>query len=267
MEKRKVCSTFKMRKVNHFITMVFLFSLTSCGLSGNLDKKTENIPGTNMESPELFNRILALNASGIGNSAQVIIVTNDTINSTGALIQTFEKKDRGWVKKFSDFKGSVGYHGFSPFQEKREGDNTSPTGIFDLGPVFGYDKQVTTQMAYRQSTEKDFWIDDTNSDDYNKWVTLESPPTVSHEKMKRNDDLYKLGIVVQYNTQHIVKGNGSAIFVHIQRETGHPTAGCVALSEVNLLQIIQWLQPDKKPIIVMGTESELHSKAFNSNAF
>ena len=61
-----------------------------------------------------------------------------------------------------------------------EGDSRSPTGIFSLGPVFGYAGRVKTQMEYRQATPHDFWIDDPLSDDYNKWVTMENPPTVIH---------------------------------------------------------------------------------------
>ena len=264
MEKGEIRATCKLRKADYLLAVVFLFGLTACVSTGKLDKKTENMAGINPQSSELLHRVLELNASEIGDSKQIVLVCNDTIHSTGVLIQTFEKKGRHWIKKFSDFKGSVGRHGFAPFQEKREGDGKSPTGIFKLGPVFGYAEQVATSMAYRQATEKDFWIDDPNSDDYNKWVTRETPPTVSHERMKRNDDLYKLGIVVQYNTRQTVKGNGSAIFVHIQSKPGSPTAGCVALSEENLRQLVQWLQPDKVPLIVMGTESELRLKALKS---
>jgi L,D-peptidoglycan transpeptidase YkuD (ErfK/YbiS/YcfS/YnhG family) len=107
------------------------------------------------------------------------------------------------------------------------------------------------------AAENDYWIDDPASDDYNKWVTTETAPAVSHEVMKRHDNLYKLGIVVQYNTDHIVKGNGSAIFIHIQGSPGNPTSGCVALPETDLYRIVQWLEKKKQPLIIMGTLSEL----------
>jgi L,D-peptidoglycan transpeptidase YkuD (ErfK/YbiS/YcfS/YnhG family) len=123
--------------------------------------------------------------------------------------------------------------------------------------VFGYAEKVATKMDYRQATDRDFWIDDPKSDDYNTWVTRDTPPTVSHERMKLNNDLYKLGIVVQYNTENPVKGHGSAIFVHIQGKPGSPTAGCVAMPESSLEGIIRWLRPDKRPLIIMGTGSEL----------
>jgi L,D-peptidoglycan transpeptidase YkuD (ErfK/YbiS/YcfS/YnhG family) len=215
------------------------------------------MPGKATESSKLIDCILELNGSRTGNSEQIILVTNAIINSSDVSIQTFEKKDNHWIKKFSEIKGYAGRNGFSPYQQKREGDNTSPTGIYDLGPVFGYADKIATKMDYRQATDRDFWIDDPQSEDYNKWVTMETPPAVSHEKMKREDDLYKLGIVVQYNTKQVVRGNGSAIFVHIQEAPGSPTAGCAAMPELSLDSIIQWLQPEKQPLIVMGTVTDL----------
>ncbi len=243
--------------VKNFLIVFFLggiiFSTPSCRLSKNTATMRQN----KIESSALLNRILELNQSGIGKSEQIVLVTNDSIHSKDVIIQTFEKLINHWTKKFDDIQGTVGRNGFSSLNKKREGDKTSPTGIFNLGPVFGYSEHVATKMDYRQATEKDYWIDDIQSPDYNRWITMESPPAVSHENMKRKDDLYKLGIVVQYNTNPIVRGNGSAIFVHIQSEPGSPTSGCVAMPENNIDDIIRWLEAKKKPLIIMGTVSEL----------
>ena len=257
MEKRKICTAGKVALVKNILIVFFLGALISCTSSNKAVKNTTNMPPLTTAHSNLLNRILELNKSRIGSSEQIILVTNDSIHSKDVIIQTFEKRNNHWVNKFADIQGTIGKNGFSAFQQKREGDNTSPTGIFDLGPVFGYSENVATKMDYRRATDRDYWIDDIQSDDYNKWVTMETVPTVSHEKMKRDDDLYKLGIVVQYNTNQVVKGNGSAIFVHIQRAAGSPTAGCVAMPENNLESIIKWLQPEEKPLIVMGTVSEL----------
>ena len=115
-----------------------------------------------------------------------------------------------------------------------------------------------TKMPYRQATDNDFWVDDVHSDDYNKWINGRSG-TTSAEKMKREDDLYKVGVVIEYNTNPIVRGKGSAIFLHVWRGEGKPTLGCVAVAEDNILRLLGWLDPAKKPLIIMGTESELRS--------
>ena len=43
--------------------------------------------------------------------------------------------------------------------------------------------------------------------------------------MKRDDNLYKYGIIIEYNTNPVIKGNGSAIFMHIWKGENVPTAG------------------------------------------
>jgi D-alanyl-D-alanine dipeptidase len=74
--------------------------------------------------------------------------------------------------------------------------------------------------------------------------------------MKRDDDQYKYGVVIEYNMHPIVKGKGSAIFLHVWK-SGDSTLGCVSMSEEMILSILGWLDPAKKPLIIMGTESEL----------
>ena len=73
--------------------------------------------------------------------------------------------------------------------------------------------------------------------------------------MKRDDNLYKYGIVIEYNTDPVIKGNGSAIFLHIWKNESIPTAGCVAVSEENLIKIIEWLDPVASPLIITGIKN------------
>jgi L,D-peptidoglycan transpeptidase YkuD (ErfK/YbiS/YcfS/YnhG family) len=110
-------------------------------------------------------------------------------------------------------------------------------------------------MPYRQVTSDDLWVDDINADDYNRWVTRGATRASSFEVMRRKDDLYKYGIVVEYNTNPVIKSYGSAIFIHIWRGKGKPTAGCVALSEEDIIRILRWLNPAARPLVVMGTET------------
>ena len=198
---------------------------------------------------------IAQHLTQIGESEQLIFATNTDASSFQVTIHTLEKKNGAWRLVFPTFDGSIGEKGFAPIGEKREGDGKTPSGIFPLGTAFGYDPSAATKMPYRQATEDDFWVDDVNSEDYNQWVKGETS-AASREKMKRDDDQYKYGVVIEYNTNPIVKGNGSAIFLHVWK-SGESTSGCVAMSEEMVLKILGWLDPDKKPLIVMGTEFEL----------
>jgi L,D-peptidoglycan transpeptidase YkuD (ErfK/YbiS/YcfS/YnhG family) len=201
---------------------------------------------------------IARNASHIGTSRQLIFATNTEASSSLVTVHLLEKDQRAWRLAVSPFPAMIGEKGFAPIDKKREGDGKSPTGIFPLGTAFGYAPSIPTKMPYKQATDNDFWVDDVNSDDYNKWVNGRTG-TTSVEKMKREDDLYKHGVVVEYNMNPIVKGRGSAIFLHIWRDEGKPTLGCVAMSEDKILRLLGWLDPAKRPLIVMGTESELRS--------
>ena len=56
--------------------------------------------------------------------------------------------------------------------------------------------------------------------------------------MWREDRLYDLGLVVDYNQRRPLKGRGSAIFVHVMAPGGTPTAGCIALQPGDLGRLL-----------------------------
>ena len=208
--------------------------------------------------PLFFEELIAGNALQLGASRQLILATNTDAASPLVTVYLLGKDPRAWRLISLPFRATIGEKGFASIDKKREGDGKSPTGIFPLGTAFGYASSVSTKMPYRQATDNDFWVDDIHSDDYNKWVNGR-PGAISAEKMKREDDLYKVGVVIEYNMNPIVRGKGSAIFLHVWRGKGKPTLGCVAVAEDKILRLLGWLDPGKRPLIIMGTESELRS--------
>ncbi len=202
-------------------------------------------------------KFIAHHTAQIGESEQLIFATNRDSSSVLVTIHAVERNDGVWHLVFPAFAGSIGEMGFAAIDHKREGDGRSPSGIFPLGIAFGYDPSVVTKMPYRQATDDDFWVDDVDSEDYNKWVKGE-PNAASWEKMKRDDDQYKYGVVIEYNMHPIEKGKGSAIFLHVWNG-GDSTLGCVSMPEEMILKILGWLDPVKKPLIIMGTEFELRA--------
>ncbi len=145
-----------------------------------------------------------------------------------------EKRGDNWQMALEPFNAVIGKNGFAPEGEKREGDGKTPSGIYPLKMTFGYNETIKTKMPYRQALADDIWVDDPNADDYNRWVKKQKTHAASYEIMKRDDNLYKYGIVIEYNTDPVIKGNGSAIFLHIWKGEGIPTAGCVAVYEENI---------------------------------
>ena len=55
----------------------------------------------------------------------------------------------------------------------------------------------------------------------------------------REDQAYDLVIETSHNTSPIIKGKGSAIFVHCSFSDYRQTAGCVALKKKDLIFIIK----------------------------
>ena len=72
------------------------------------------------------------------------------------------------------------------------------------------------------------------------------------EALRRGDDLYKYAVVIEYNTDPVVPGLGSAIFMHVWRGAGQPTAGCVAMAEADLLRFLRWLDIRRNPVIIFS---------------
>ena len=72
--------------------------------------------------------------------------------------------------------------------------------------------------------------------------------------MRFPKDYYKYGIVVNHNhidEEGAKKGAGSCIFIHIKKV---PTAGCTVMTESEMKEIIRWLDPEAKPLLLQGTE-------------
>ncbi len=242
-------SRFKVKAIPFLFILATLTNLSSCAAS--------SVKGSGQPSSlnPFIEEFIERHTTQIGESRQLILATNRDPSSFVVTIHALERDNGIWHLAFPPFTGSIGERGFAAIDDKREGDGKSPSGIFPLGIAFGYDPLVETKMSYRQVTDEDFWVDDVNSEDYNKWVKGE-PKAASWEKMKRDDDQYKYGVVIEYNTNPIIRGKGSAIFLHVWKR-GESTVGCVSMPEEMVLKILGWLDPAKRPLIIMGTESEL----------
>jgi L,D-peptidoglycan transpeptidase YkuD (ErfK/YbiS/YcfS/YnhG family) len=185
--------------------------------------------------------------------SQAVVVLADGRQFQQAWIVAWEKQGVWWVNKFSAMPAVIGRSGFAAPNQKKEGDGHTPSGTFQLKRAFGYAPHVATGLDYQQATEQDFWVDDPASAQYNQWVKG-TPQANSYEVLKREDKLYQYAIVIEYNTEPVVAGKGSAIFLHVWRSPQTPTAGCVAAAEKNMKKLLKWLDLSKKPIIILGDE-------------
>ena len=119
--------------------------------------------------------------------------------------------------------------------DKREGDGATPVGLLPLRRVF-YRADRTATPACRVPVEllspADGWCDDPADRAYNQRVRL--PHAARHEHLWREDALYDLVGVLGWNDAPVIRGRGSAIFLHLARPDLAPTEGCIALPERDL---------------------------------
>ena len=102
-------------------------------------------------------------------------------------------------------------------------------------------KKISSKFKLIGITKKIGWCDDPRSEYYNQLIKL--PTEYSHEKFFRKDNIYDLVLVLNYNMRPIIKNKGSAIFIHIAKKN-KKTAGCIALSKMDLITLIKKI--DKK---------------------
>jgi L,D-peptidoglycan transpeptidase YkuD (ErfK/YbiS/YcfS/YnhG family) len=119
--------------------------------------------------------------------------------------------------------------------DKREGDGATPAGRWRL-VSFYLRRPAPLQAAWRLTRRDDVWCDDARSFLYNR--PLRAPLRPSHEEMWRNDGLYDVVGVMDYNLLPRLRGRGSAIFFHIATEEIGPTAGCVALRARDMRRLL-----------------------------
>ncbi|MET0606552.1 MAG: L,D-transpeptidase family protein [Beijerinckiaceae bacterium] len=120
---------------------------------------------------------------------------------------------------------------------KREGDGGTPRGRFRLIGLWRRPdrKPLRCLLPTRRIRPDQGWCDAPDHRLYNRPVRL--PFAASHEAMWRSDHLYDLVADIDWNRGPIIKGKGSAIFLHAARPDYSATAGCVALSPGDLRRL------------------------------
>lgn len=202
-------------------------------------------------------RMVKKNAPFPDDIRQLLVVFNESPEANTAVLVALEKKGKDWLVVAPPLPAGIGRKGFAAPYTKREGDQQSPTGFFRLGQLFCYDKDVNTRMPFIQTTPEDKWIDDPHSPDYNRHIRG-ATRAGSWEKLKIRSDEYKYCMVIEYNMHPVVKGMGSAIFLHLSEGvTVNPSSGCVVLTQKDMEWLLNWLNPELKPWILMGNDKVL----------
>lgn len=181
-------------------------------------------------------------------SKLIVVVGNGGADCTVSY-HTRDKNGK-WTQQFST-DGDCGYKGIT--YHKKEGDGKTPAGLYSFTLAFGIKPDPGAQLTYRQVTEYDYWVDDTESPYYNTWInSLENPGDYTGEHLIDHSPQYNYVLNINYNSDN-TPGLGSAIFLHGYNGKGQ-TTGCVALSEKYVKTLVREADSSTRILIVPDKE-------------
>ena len=220
--------------------------------------------------------IVARSVGPLDGSTQMVLVVTPAWDSTTGSLRRFERAapTAAWRQVGGAVPIVVGRTGVAWDDRqgapragepvKREGDGRSPAGAFALDTAFGFDAREGVpwiRLPYvplRTTTE---CVDDGRSAHYNTIVDRDAVPRVdwtSSEKM-RSIGQYEFGVHVAYNAPP-TPSRGSCIFLHIWAGPESVTAGCTAMNVDALKELIGWIDPRRRPMLVQLPESALERR-------
>jgi len=208
--------------------------------------------------------ILVILQNFLYSSQQIILVVSEGFNSAKAKLSCYEDNK----KVIDTIDVNLGTNGLGwglgeikliqkeDEAQKKEGDKKAPAGVFKLTSTFGYKENKNSKINYIHPLDNLICVDDSDSRHYNKIIQMPKNIPSSFEKMKRDDNQYKLGVVVAHNKSQ-VKQAGSCIFLHVHKHKDASTAGCTSMTLSNMKKIVHWLDGSKNPILIQVPRSSL----------
>lgn len=216
----------------------------------------------------------------LAGSRQLVLVVVPDWDASRGMLAAFDRDLAGaWRQRVPARPVFVGRHGSAwglglhrppaGGPRKREGDGRSPAGVFAIRTAFGAAATCETGLVYRPLTVHDWCIDVAESPLYDRIVDARTvgadAVAGSTEPMRRDlhlggDESYALGFVIDHNPGH-EPGAGSCIFAHLMSQPPTPTAGCTALAEEHLRELVRWLDAEAAPRFVLLPAAELDTVA------
>ena len=209
----------------------------------------------------------------LARSRQLILVTTRDWDALQGTLQRFKRKNSksAWRPVGAAIPVVVGRNGLGwgaglnaqtgDGPSKKEGDGKSPAGVFRLGPAFGYapaSRASWLRVPYTPLAEDTECVDDVNSRHYNLIARRGGAGEVDWKSSERMREVagYRWGVVVAHNAGPRVAGRGSCIFLHIWAGPDKGTAGCTAMGQPDLEELLRWLDARERPVLAQLPEGE-----------
>lgn len=203
-------------------------------------------------------------------SKQLLVITTSTWSSTQGQLQRFERyntKD-AWKADGAPVPAVISKQGLAWVTAptvgttvesksmtgpvKKPGDTSTPAGIFPVGSAFGFGPSYIKKISlpYEEITQTTVCVNDNQSKYYGKIINTEN---MKNPDWKTIDDMRKnpqnlWGITIQ---------DGPCFFLHIaDKGTPVSSSSSIALPEPEIEHLITWLNPRKKPLVVILPKAE-----------
>lgn len=175
-------------------------------------------------------------------TTQVLVASAPSAKSDSNTLTFYEYEAKKWtkVKTFKAHNGSNGW-----LADRREGDKTTPIGVFTLSDAGGNKANPGTKLPYSQDTQ------------------LPSSATVAYGS--EYSRVFDYILAIDYNrqpgkaptdkTRPLGWNKGGGIWLHLDHDSG--TNGCVTIKEKDIKWILRNLDPKAHPRIAMGPAEDL----------
>jgi L,D-peptidoglycan transpeptidase YkuD (ErfK/YbiS/YcfS/YnhG family) len=188
-----------------------------------------------------------------GGGTQLITAVAPDTGSTAGTVTWWDRRDGGWARAGSA-PARFGARGLADGRTRRQGTNTTPTGLYGLPYAFGVEQAPRgTAYRYRPVRENSWWCQDNGSRAYNRW-TEPRPADCAAEEAEHliaYGRQYAHAMVVAFNYARPVRGRGAGIFLHVNGAGA--TAGCVSVPKSAMRRVLDWADPAARPHLAIGT--------------
>lgn len=159
-----------------------------------------------------------------------------------AELMIYQAKD-GKYEKIFNCPAVVGKNGPG---KQSEGDTKTPLGTWTIGEAYGINDDPGSRVPYTKVDDDMYWCaTGSNSKKYNTLIKYSDDPDADYsedEHIIEYSGVYNYLLDLGYNRAGAPYA-GNAIFLHCWRGPNSPTGGCVAVSENDMIKILQIVIP------------------------
>ncbi|WP_326694448.1 L,D-transpeptidase family protein [Streptomyces sp. NBC_01387] len=179
-----------------------------------------------------------------GTARQVVVVTGDAPDSGSSTVVLYTRDPvKGWQPVTDPWTAHNALRGWTA--DHHAGDLHSPYGVFGLTDAGGRKADPGTRLPYDR--EGSFIAAGTGFDGEPLAGAFDYVVAINYNHVPGRSPLD--------GARPMGANKGGGVWFHVDH--GGPTHGCVSLPEGRMKELLGWLDPAKKPVVVMGDVSML----------